>query len=82
MFHFSIPLYEMLVREVYDACGADVPLAERVVELGWEDREMLFRFTPFREGGRLGFSRYRMETWCGDLKVSNDFDADWLRALL
>lgn len=82
MFRFSIPMYEMLVREVYDACGADAPLDERVVELCWEDRELLFRFTPCREAGRLGFSRYRMETWCGDLKVSNDFDADRLRALL
>lgn len=82
MFHFSIPLYEMLVREVYDACPADAPLAERVVELDWADRELLFRFSPCREGGRLGFGRYRMETWCGDMKVSNDFDAERLRSLL
>lgn len=82
MFRFSIPMYEMLVREVYDACPPDAPLDERVVELEWEERGLLFRFTPCREGSRLSFSRYRMETWGDGVKVSNDFDADRLRSLL
>lgn len=82
MFCFSIPMYEMLAREMCDACPPGATLEEQVVELEWEERGLLFRFTPCREEDRLGFCRYRMETWCGGVKVSNDFDADRLRSLL
>ena len=82
MFQFSGPMYEMLAGEVCDACAGGEPLSERVVELDWEERGLLFRFTPERESGRLGFVRYRMETWCGGVRVSNNFDADRLRRML
>lgn len=82
MFLLSAPLYELLAGEVAQACAGSGPLGERVVELDWEDRELLFRFSPCRDGSRLGFGAYRMETWCDGQRVSNNFDADWLRRLL
>lgn len=82
MFLFSRPLYELLAREVCEVCAQGDPAAERVAELEREGDTLLFRFTPFREGGKLGFGRYRMETWCGEKRVSNDFDAERLRRLL
>lgn len=82
MFLFSAPLYELLAAEVFAVCAGRESLSERVVELEREDGELLFRFTPFRERGRLGFGRYRMETWCGGVRVSNNFEADRLRRML
>lgn len=75
-------MYELLAAEVCAACAEGDSLSERVVEWGREERELLFRFTPFRERGRLGFGCYRMETWCGGVRVSNNFDADRLRRML
>ncbi len=75
-------MYEMLAGEVCDVCAGGEPLSERVVELEWEECGLLFRFTPVREAGRLGFGRYRMETWCGGRRVSNNFDVDRLGRML
>lgn len=82
MFLFSAPLYDLLAAEVRAACAEGDSLSERVVELDTPGGELLFRFTPFRERGRLGFGRYRMESWCGGVRVSNNFDADRLRRML
>ena len=82
MFLFSAPLYERLAAEVLAVCAGQECLSEEVVELERGEDELLFRFTPFRKRGRLGFGRCRMETWCGGVRVSNNFEADWLRRLL
>lgn len=82
MFLFSAPLYDLLAAEFCAACAEGDSLSERVVELDAPGGELLFRFTPFRKRGRLGFGCYRMETWCGGVRVSNNFDADRLRRML
>lgn len=82
MFLFSAPLYELLVREIIEACSEEGVRSERAVESDWDGCELLFRFTAERKKGRVGLVCCRLDSWCDGVRVSNDFDAERLGRML
>lgn len=83
MVQFSMPMYEMILKEILGSGGVVAKNSEeKVVELQWKEFEILFRFTPCFEKGKLGLRCLKMNTFRDGVLVSNDFDAQKLKEML